>query len=255
MNFQELLAKMQELDTVKTEAPVDAQTDECGMMPENPMPMGMPAPEPKDKASMSININAQGDAIDDVMALIKKMGGSDKPEMPAMSIIPPMGGMDAPEGPMMPKPINKLLPDFDADNDDMPGGEKDMIAIKAMGDEGEDNDYDDDGKLDRHEKDHDEEEKLHKTVDRDDDGDHDMDDHDMEKKEKDEAYANEPDEDEKDIHYMTKQMSGGMNRMKQTHPKVAGADNPMQRVKEGEDLRASIRAELLRALEETKGAK
>jgi hypothetical protein len=172
-----------------------------------------------------------------------------------MSIIPPMGGMDAPEGPPMPKPINKILPDFDADNDDMPGGEDDMVAIKAMGDKGEDNDYDDDGKLDRHEKDHDEEEKLHKSVDRDDDGDHDMDDHDMEKKEKDEAWENEPDEDEKSIDYMTKKMSGGMNRMKNTHPKVAGGDNPMQRVKEGEDLRASIKQQLLQALEETKGAK
>ena len=255
MNFNELLAKMQELDTVKTEAPViDAPAEECGM----PMSPSMPAPEPKDKASMSININAQGDAIDDVMALIAKMKGDDKPgmaDMPTMSIIPPMGGMDAPEGPPMPKPINKILPDFDADNDDMPGGEDDMVAIKAMGDEGEDNDYDDDGKLDRHEKDHDEEEKLHKTVDRDDDGDHDMDDHDMEKKEKDEAWENEPDEDEKGIDYMTKKMSGGMNRMKNTHPKVAGGDNPMQRVKEGEDLRASIKQQLLQALEETKGAK
>ena len=255
MNFNELLAKMQELDTVKTEAPViDAPAEECGM----PMSPSMPAPEPKDKASMSININAQGDAIDDVMALIAKMKGDDKPgmaDMPTMSIIPPMGGMDAPEGPPMPKPINKILPDFDADNDDMPGGEDDMVAIKAMGDEGEDNDYDDDGKLDRHEKDHDEEEKLHKTVDRDDDGDHDMDDHDMEKKEKDEAWENEPDEDEKSIDYMTKKMSGGMNRMKNTHPKVAGGDNPMQRVKEGEDLRASIKQQLLQALEETKGAK
>ena len=249
MNFQELLAKMQEIDTAKAEAPVDVQTDECGMMPQAPMP----APEPKDKASMSININAQGDAIDDVMALIKKMGGTDEPkmDMPIMTPIPPMG-MD---GPPMPKPINKILPDFDADNDDMPGGEKDMIAIKAMGDEGEDNDYDDDGKLDSHEKDHDEEEKLHKTVDRDDDGDHDMDDHDMEKKEKDEAWANEPDEEEKDIDFMTNKMSGGMNRRKGTHPKVAGADNPMQRVKEGEDLRASIKAELMKALAETKGAK
>jgi len=249
MNFNELLAKMQELDTVKTEAPViDAPAEECGM----PMSPSMPAPEPKDKASMSININAQGDAIDDVMALIAKMKGDDKPgmaDMPTMSIIPPMGGMDAPEGPPMPKPINKILPDFDADNDDMPGGEDDMVAIKAMGDEGEDNDYDDDGKLDRHEKDHDEEEKLHKTVDRDDDGDHDMDDHDMEKKEKDEAWENEPDEDEKGIDYMTKKMSGGMNRMKNTHPKVAGGDNPMQRVKEGEDLRASIKQQLLQALE------
>ena len=255
MNFNELLAKMQELDTVKTEAPViDAPAEECGM----PMSPSMPAPEPKDKASMSININAQGDAIDDVMALIAKMKGDDKPgmaDMPTMSIIPPMGGMDAPEGPPMPKPINKILPDFDADNDDMPGGEDDMVAIKAMGDEGEDNDYDDDGKLDRHEKDHDKEEKLHKTVDRDDDGDHDMDDHDMEKKEKDEAWENEPDEDEKSIDYMTKKMSGGMNRMKNTHPKVAGGDNPMQRVKEGEDLRASIKQQLLQALEETKGAK
>ena len=255
MNFNELLAKMQELDTVKTEAPViDAPAEECGM----PMSPSMPAPEPKDKASMSININAQGDAIDDVMALIAKMKGDDKPgmaDMPTMSIIPPMGGMDAPEGPPMPKPINKILPDFDADNDDMPGGEDDMVAIKAMGDEGEDNDYDDDGKLDRHEKDHDDEEKLHKTVDRDDDGDHDMDDHDMEKKDKEEAYANEPDEDERDIDYITKKTSGGMNRMKGTHPKVAGGDNPMQRVKEGEDLRASIKEQLLQALEEHKGAK
>ena len=253
MNFQELLAKMQAIDTAQ-DAPVESKTEECGM----PMSPSMPSPEPKDKASMSININAQGDAIDDVMALIAKMKGDDKPgmaDMPTMSIIPPMGGMDAPEGPPMPKPINKILPDFDADNDDMPGGEDDMVAIKAMGDKGEDNDYDDDGKLDRHEKDHDEEEKLHKSVDRDDDGDHDMDDHDMEKKEKDEAWENEPDEDEKSIDYMTKKMSGGMNRMKNTHPKVAGGDNPMQRVKEGEDLRASIKAELMKALAETKGAK
>ena len=206
MNFQELLAKMQELDTVKTEAPViDAPAEECGM----PMSPSMPSPEPKDKASMSININAQGDAIDDVLRLMTKVNPDminqpEKPAMPSLSIMAPGmdGPMDAPEGPPMPKPINKILPDFDADNDDMPGGEKDMIAIKAMGDEGEDNDYDDDGKLDRHEKDHDDEEKLHKTVDRDDDGDHDMDDHDMEKKDKEEAYANEPDEDERDIEYM-----------------------------------------------------
>ena len=259
MNFQELLAKMQELDTVKTEAPViDAPAEECGM----PMSPSMPSPEPKDKASMSININAQGDAIDDVLRLMTKVNPDminqpEKPVMPSLSIMAPGmdGPMDAPEGPPLPKPINKILPDFDADNDDMPGGEDDMIAIKAMGDEGEDNDYDDDGELDRHEKDHDEEEKLHKTVDRDDDGDHDMDDHDMEKKDKEEAYANEPDEDERDIDYITKKTSGGMNRMKGTHPKVAGGDNPMQRVKEGEDLRASIKEQLLQALEEHKGAK
>ena len=134
-----------------------------------------------------------------------------------------------------------------------------MVAIKAMGDEGEDNDYDDDGKLDRHEKDHDDEEKLHKTVDRDDDGDHDMDDHDMEKdddkKDKEEAYANEPDEDHRDIDYMQNKLAGGMNRPKGTHPKVADGDNPMKKVKEGDDLRAQIHAELTQRLAEAKGEK
>ena len=244
MNFQELLAKMQAIDTAQTEAPVEQSTEECGM----PMAPNMPSPEPKDKASMSININAQGDAIDDILKLMTKVNPDminqpEKPEMPSLSIISPGmdGPMDAPEGPPMPKPINKILPDFDADNDDMPGGEKDSMDLP---------------------KDHDDDHVMIKSLDKDGDKDHDMDDHDMEKdddeedkKDKEEAYANEPDEDERDIEYMTKKMSGGMNRMKGTHPKVAGADNPMQRVKEGEDLRASIKAELLKALAETKGAK
>ena len=244
MNFQELLAKMQAIDTAQTEAPVEQSTEECGM----PMAPNMPSPEPKDKASMSININAQGDAIDDILKLMTKVNPDminqpEKPEMPSLSIISPGmdGPMDAPEGPPMPKPINKILPDFDGDNDDMPGGEKDSMDLP---------------------KDHDDDHVMIKSLDKDGDKDHDMDDHDMEKdddeedkKDKEEAYANEPDEDERDIEYMTKKMSGGMNRMKGTQPKVAGADNPMQRVKEGEDLRASIKAELLKALAETKGAK
>ena len=46
-----------------------------------------------------------------------------------------------------------------------------------------------------------------------------------------------------------------MHKQKDTFPKVAGGDNPMQRVKEGGDLRAQIRAELLQRLSEAKGAK
>ena len=239
MNFQELLAKMQAIDTAQTEAPVEQSTEECGM----PMAPNMPSPEPKDKASMSININAQGDAIDDILKLMTKVNPDminqpEKPEMPSLSIISPGmdGPMDAPEGPPMPKPINKILPDFDGDNDDMPGGEKDSMDLP---------------------KDHDDDHVMIKSLDKDGDKDHDMekDDDEEDKKDKEEAYANEPDEDERDIEYMTKKMSGGMNRMKGTHPKVAGSDNPMQRVKEGEDLRASIKAELLKALAETKGAK
>ena len=243
MDFQQLLAKMQEIDTVKTEAPVEQSTEECGM----PMEPNMPSPEPKDKASMSININAQGDAIDDVLRLMTKVNPDminqpEKTAMPSLSIMAPGmdGPMDGPEGPPMPKPINKLIPDFDGDNDDMPGGEKDSMDLP---------------------KDHDKDHIMIKSLDKDGDSDHDMDDHDMEKddeedkKDKEEAYANEPDEDERDIEYMTKKNSGGMNRMKGTHPKVAGSDNPMQRVKEGEELRASIKEQLLQALEEHKGAK
>lgn len=242
MDFNQLLARMQELDGVKAEAPVvDQNTSECGMNEMPPMMApNMPPAEPKEKASMSININAQGDAIDDVMNLIKKMAGNDKPEigdMPSISIMSPGmdGPMDGPEGPPMPKPINKLLPDFDGDNDDMPGGEKDLP------------------------KDHDKDHVMIKSLDKDGDMDHDMDDHDMEKddeeekKDKDEAYANEPDEEYKDIDYITQKTAGGMNRRKGTHPKVAGGDNPMQKVGEAE-LRNSIKEQLLKALEEHKGA-
>lgn len=53
---------------------------------------------------------------------------------------------------------------------------------------------------------------------------------------------------------MNNQLAGGMNRPKGTYPKVAGADNPMQKT-EGMDLRSQIRAELQQRLAEAKGAK
>ena len=72
---------------------------------------------------------------------------------------------------------------------------------------------------------------------------------------KEEAYANEPDEDHRDIDYMQNKLAGGMNRPKGTHPKVADGDNPMKKVKEGDDLRAQIKAELAQRLAEAKGEK
>jgi hypothetical protein len=91
--------------------------------------------------------------------------------------------------------------------------------------------------------------------DNDDDGDHDMDDHDMEKDDdKKNEYANEPDEQYKDIDYMVNKLAGGMNGPKGTYPKVAGGDNPMQRV-EAVDLRTSIRNELRDRLAEAKSEK
>ena len=220
MNFNELMQKMRELDT--TDAPV---TEMPVPMPQAPMT----APEQKDKARMNVNISAEGDAIDDVLKLMTKVNPDminqpekpDLPDMPDMTIA-------------MPKPINKLIPDFDGDNDNKPGGDMDMDMDK-----------------DDHDADHD----MIKGLDKDDDGDHDMDDHDAEKKDKEEAYANEPDEDHRDIDYMQNKLAGGMNRPKGTHPKVADGDNPMKKVKEGEDLRAQIHAELTQRLAEAKGEK
>ncbi len=247
MDFQELVRKMTAIDTAQ-KTPVETKTDECGMNEMPPMMApnapDMMQPKEKEEATMNINITAKGDAIDDVLKLMTKVNPDminqpEKPEMPTLSIMAPGmdGPMDEPEGPM-PKPINKLIPDFDGDNDDMPGGEKDLP------------------------KDHDKDHVMIKSLDKDGDDDHDMDDHDMEKddkdddkKDKEEAWANEPDEDERSVNYQMTKLQGGMNRRKGTHPKVAGADNPMQKVKEGDDLRASIKAELQKALAETKGAK
>jgi hypothetical protein len=109
--------------------------------------------------------------------------------------------------------------------------------------------------MDMDKDDHDADHDMIKGLDKDDDGDHDMDDHDAEKKDKEEAYANEPDEDHRDIDYMQNKLAGGMNRPKDTHPKVADGDNPMKKVKEGDDLRAQIKAELAQRLAEAKGEK
>jgi hypothetical protein len=217
------MAKMRELDQPVPEtiqAPVsDAPVEACGDVPPAPMDSKPDTPPP----SMSVNINAQGmDDIGELMKLLTKVN----PDM--------INQKDAPAAPMSMEPSItsiapslpplKMLPDLDADNDDMPGGEKD-IEIKGL--------------------------------DRDNDGDHDMDDHDAEKKDKDEAFGNSVDNSEpetKDVDYMVNKLAGGINKPKQMfkHSYKQG-DNPMA-MPEG-DIRAAIRAELLQRLAEAKGAK
>jgi hypothetical protein len=231
MDFHQLLAKMQELDKPAVE---QSTSEECGMPPPGMPPMGSMGKPDIPPPSMSVNINAQGlDNIEDMMKLFTKVNPDmmpiDKPSMPPMPSLgmPPSIMSIKPELPPL-----KMLPDMDADNDDKPGGEMDLPP------------------------DHDKDHMMIKTLDKDDDGDHDMDDHEKERKDKDEAYMNEPDEDEKSIDYMNNKLSGGMNRPKDTFPKVADADNPMQKKKfESGDLRAQIRAELLQRLAEAKGVK
>ena len=194
MNFQELLAKMQELDRPATEA--------CG---DSPMPMGMPGmppmPEKPDTPppSMSLNLNAQGmDNIEELMKLMTKVNPdmiNQPAPMSSISIEPmdkPMGGL----------PPLKMLPDMDSepDTDNMP----------PMGD------------LDR-----DDSDDVSKAMgDIDSDGDHDMDDHDMEKKDKVDEYDNTPadpnDKDEFDAnaHAHQENQPGQGDRMDGDRPKA-----------------------------------
>jgi hypothetical protein len=230
MDFQRLLARMVELDQ-----PVK----ECEDMSVSPTTPPIPPTTPP---SMSVNLNAQGiDSIESLLKLMTKVN-PDMINQPTPAPIPslspePMPGVgdlgNLDTGPL------KMLPDFDLDNDNKPDGEMST-------------DYNKDGELDSHEKDHADEKPLLKSLDLDKDGDHDMDDHDMEKKE---TYANEPDEEYADVDYVVNKVAGGMNKPHGTYPKVAGGDNPMQRVKEGNDLRSQIKAELAQRLAEAKGAK
>jgi hypothetical protein len=258
MNFQDLMNKMRELDAPVTEASVE----ECG----EPMGMTPPAAEHTTPPSMSVNLNAQGmDDIAELMKLITKVNPDmEKPAGGLPSLVPP-GPSITPSLPPL-----KMLPDLDADNDKMPGGEMDkddspVASIqKAMGDV--------DG-----------------------DGDHDMDDHDAEKDQEDEAtdpdsgddednYRNygsdndgaaedpkgyddddqkeaspagfdqastSPDPEFQDADFMLNKLAGGLNRPKTMHKHgYQQGDNPM--AMNDSDLRASIRAELLTRLAEAK---
>ncbi len=238
MNFQELLAKMQELDTPASEAAVVEQPlEDCGM----PGPMSSPPSQPDTPPpSMSLNLNAQGlDNIEELMKLIKAVN-PDAAEKP-MGDMPPSISIEPMDKPMGISPLKlgnldsgplKMLPDMDADNDDMPGGEKDKGEQPGG---------------------------LGASLDRDSDGDHDMKDHDLEKKDKEEAFGNSLDDSEPETMDMDAAIPNGNDLHKQKKSfsgKPYRGDNPMAAgTYESTDLRAQIRAELLQRLAEAKGAK
>ena len=247
---------MQELDRPAIEQP----TEGCGMPPMGMPPAGMPPKPDIPPPSMSVNLNAQGlENIEDMMRLFHKVNPDMMPRVePMPTLTPPTSIMSIkPEMPSL-----KMLPDFDADNDDKIGGEKRPLSMMDL-------DKDDEGPKDMMikmdlDKDDDAPQpgELGKSLDRDGDGDHDMDDHDIEtnnddEEDKKEAWDNEPNPEEKNVDYMVNKLAGGMNRSHKTYPKVADGDNPMQKVSrmEGEDLKAQIRAELRKRLAEAKGAK
>lgn len=291
MDFHQLVARMQELDRPVAEV----QTQECGepmgMTPPMSPPMSSQPPVPP--PSLSVNLSAHGMSdIEHIMRLCGKLNPETIPQQPPMPTMAPMASITSIK-PSLP-PL-KMLPDFDTDNDDMPGGEMDMdkddggitVPISLKGGDDSDDGADADDKP-----------MLPEPIDRDGEEDGELD-NDKEKEEiggalaggalgaavggplgaltgaaagdsltdpdadeveqeedQEEAYANEPDEHESSIDYMNNKLAGGMNKPKSTFPKVAGGDNPMQKVKEGSDLlRLQIRAELQKRLAEAKGAR
>jgi hypothetical protein len=254
MDFHQLLAKMKEIDTSPTQSTLTSE--ECGeMMPPSMRSPMSPSEPPIPQPSLSVNLNAQGmDNIEQIMKLITKVNPDAVPKDPLPAALTTMPGIASMSTSMPPL---KMLPDFDSDNDKKVGGEMD-IEIEPM----------DKSAMMKMDLDKDDDEgsqpgDLGASLDRDGDGDHDMDDHEMEpesdddEEDKKEAWANEPNEEEKDIDYMVNKLAGGMNKSHATYPKVADGDNPMQKVVQmGEDdLRSQIRAELQRRLAEAKGAK
>ena len=208
MDFQQLLAKMQELDQPQVESmPLDAVAEEPVAECPPDMPGAMAPSMPKadePPPSMSLNLNAQGmENIEQLMKLVTKVNPDmEKPAIPSMSMEPTIASIK----PSLP-PL-KMLPDLDADNDNMPGGEKDIDGDKPEM-----------------------------------------------KKDKDEAFANSVGDSEPEVGDMDDLIRDGddLHKKKSMHKAAAGGDNAM--AAESGDLRAQIRAELLRRLEEAKGAK
>ena len=232
---------MQELDRPATEA--------CGDSPMPPsMPISMPDKPDAPPPSMSVNLNAQGmDNIEELMKLMTKVNPdmiNQPAPMSSISIEPmdkPMGGL----------PPLKMLPDMDSEPHDEPdadnmGGPSDMDADNKppLGD------------LDR-----DDGDDVTKDMgDIDNDGDHDMDDHDAEKKNKDEAFGNSLNGSEPEYAGVDAAIPDGndLNKPKKSFSgKPYRGDNPMAAgaYESKEQLRASIREELLQRLAEAKGAK
>ena len=270
MDFHQLLAKMQQLDQPVKEASVEECGEPMGQMPAAP---NTPVTTPP---SLSVNLNAQGlDNIEDILKLITKVNpDAVKPMEPGLpmlspepsiaSIKPPapisdLGNLDA--GPL------KMLPDLDSDaGPEMPGGDE---VTKPEGDLDNDGDHD----MDDHEMEKDDEKETDETryTPGEYGGEHDPDpepakksnpfpfaddEEESEEEEKEEAFGNSLNKSEpeyKDSSFSTHD-GNDLNRSKKTFPKVAGGDNPMQKMESG-DLRAQIRAELLQRLEEAKGAK
>jgi hypothetical protein len=265
MNFNDLMARMRELDQPVAEG----QIEECGEMP-GMSPMGMPSEDPK--PSMSLNLNAQGlDNIAELMKLMTKVN----PDMinqkdtaiptsiptsnePEIEIIPMDKPMAKPMGAPPMADLMKTIGDIE-DRPEPDNGGKDIDGVDIAGGDHEEPDMDNMGGPSDHDADNEEEpeDEAANPDDSDEDGRHDlpMPNGEYDDEEKEEAFGNAPTgapgPEVKDTDYMTQQLAGGMNKPKQQfkHSYRAG-DNPMAMPES--DLRAMIKAELAQRLAEAK---
>jgi hypothetical protein len=290
MNFNDLMAKMRELDQPVQSAPaVSAPVEECGEPMMNSPMSAAPQTPPHQPPSLSVNLNAQGmDDIESIMKLMTKVnpdminqkdpltampGGANVTTIDPMAMLTPPGPSisgigdlgDLDKGPL------KMLPDFDKE----PEGDD---VTKAMGDLDGDGDHD----MDDHDMEKDKpEDSMEKTPgdemnkdDKEESSDAEDDDimthlnkelkpyddqvaKDKESKEKEtDEWANTPtgsqDSPEyKDTDYMIHKLAGGMNGEKQMYKhNYRGGDNPMS-MKEDE-LRAYVKSELSKRLAEAR---
>jgi hypothetical protein len=220
MNFQDLYKKIADIDRTTV---TESQVDECGAMPSS-----MPTSSPTQPMSMTVNLNAQGESdISSLMRLLTKVNPDMMPkhDMPMTTVGPELtiGG----PGPKMSSPA-----------DDIKG---DMMKLLPLDKEAVEPEGEEDDDIMNH---------LNKELKP-------YDDHvaKLKNKEKEESFQDattEPDEEYKDVDYMTNKLAGGMNGPKKTYPKVAGGDNPMQKTEESADLLSQIRAELQARLAEAK---
>ena len=264
MDFQQLLARMSQLDQPVGETSVPECGEPMGMTPPMGGSMGKPDTPPP---SMSVNLNAQGmDNIEQLLKLVTKVNPDmEKPALPSIGGLgaapaieiepmnkpggdmPKLGGLgdlgNLDKGPL------KMLPDLDSDNDDKPGGEKDMMPEPIDRDGEEDGEADNDKEKeatdnrDAYQRDFDASQTGFGKPDREDD------------EGEDEAFANSVDDSEPETMDVGAAVPSGndIHKPKQQFRAAQPGDNPM--AMEATELRSWIKAELQQRLAEAKGAK
>lgn len=243
MDFHRLVATLNEIGS----RPVDQKTSNSKFVTESPGGGAGPAQTtaPQTGPTMNLTLNARTmDDIESMMRLIQKVN----PDVPQT----PLTG-----APLTAEPsIADVDADFEIDGldaDDSPMmGMTDLDIIDTDGDDGDNDDIDitdpdeDDfaGMSDR---------EADDALFPDDEIDNEL--NDIEAKEDGgfQSATTEPNEKYKSIDYMNNRLAGGMNGPKKTFPKVAGGDNPMQRITATDEaFKESIRNDLRRRLEEAK---